>query len=273
MYSFLWLIPAGFLIGAYGTLIGAGGGFVLMPILLLLYPGQEREALTSISLAVVFLNAGSGSWAYARLGRIDYKSGLLFSLAAVPGAVLGALATGLLPHRLFDAIFGAVLLAVSLAMLSGDLKPRRKAAKVGKRRHYRSRKLVEINGATHVYSYNPRLGIALSFFVGFVSSLLGIGGGIIHVPALVYLLDFPVHIATATSHFMLAIMALAGTAVHIATGTLSQGLPRIIALGVGVMLGAQLGAKLSDRVKAGWIIRGLAVTLAVVSLRILWLAL
>jgi uncharacterized membrane protein YfcA len=105
------------------------------------------------------------------------------------------------------------------------------------------------------------------------SSDLGIGGGIIHVPALVHLLNFPVHIATATSQFMLMIMSLAGTVVHIATGAFHHGIRRTIALSIGVLLGAQLGAFLSRRMGGLWIIRGLAVALGIVGIRILILAL
>ena len=68
--EYLWLIPLGFVVGAYGTLIGAGGGFLLVPVLLLLYPRETPETITSISLAVVFFNALSGSIAYARMKRI-----------------------------------------------------------------------------------------------------------------------------------------------------------------------------------------------------------
>ena len=71
----LWLVPLGFLVGACATLIGSGGGFMLVPLLLLLYPQATTETVTSISMAVVFMNALSGSWAYGRLGRIDYRSG------------------------------------------------------------------------------------------------------------------------------------------------------------------------------------------------------
>jgi uncharacterized protein len=84
MEHFLWLIALGFVLGAFGTLIGVGGGFVLAPVLLLLYPRAEPETLASISLAVVFLNAMSGSYAYARMKRIDYKAGLLFAAATIP---------------------------------------------------------------------------------------------------------------------------------------------------------------------------------------------
>jgi uncharacterized membrane protein YfcA len=90
MLDNFWLIPLGLFAGAYGALIGAGGGFILVPVLLILFPNEAPEIVTSISLMVVFLNALSGTIAYARSNRIDYKIGMIFSLATMPGAVLGA---------------------------------------------------------------------------------------------------------------------------------------------------------------------------------------
>jgi uncharacterized membrane protein YfcA len=268
--QYVWLIPLGFVIGAYGTLIGAGGGFVLMPILLLLYPHENPEILTSISLAVVFFNALSGSGAYARMKRIDYKSGLLFSAATIPGAILGALTTAYVSRLLFDAAFGILMIAASAFLL---LRPRKLQDTIhANSPHSIGRTIVEADGTKHSFSYNPRLGVGLSAVVGYVSSLLGIGGGIIHVPALARLLNFPVHIATATSHFMLVIIALTGTVVHIVTGSYSHGFHRTIALAIGVLLGAQLGAILSKRMKGRWIIQTLAIALGFVGIRILMVA-
>jgi uncharacterized membrane protein YfcA len=258
-------------IGSYGTLIGAGGGFVLVPVLLLLYPDESPEIITSISLAVVFFNTLSGSLAYGRMMRIDYKSGLLFSVATIPGAIIGALSTAYMPRRLFDAVLGILMIAASIFLL---LYPVARNKIMGnKRRYYVDRSVVEKDGTVHTFSYNPLVGVGLSFFVGFISGLLGIGGGIVHVPALVHLLNFPVHIATATSHFMLAIIALTGTIVHIVTGSFSHGVRRTIALAVGVLVGAQVGALLSTRVKRSWIIRALAIALGFVGIRILIMAL
>ncbi len=119
--STVLLLVIGFITGGYGTLIGAGGGFVLLPILLLLYPQESPEILTSISLAVVFFNALSGTEAYALMKRVDYKSGLMFSLAALPGAVLGALTTALIPRWLFDSVFGFLIIGASVyLLLPGD---------------------------------------------------------------------------------------------------------------------------------------------------------
>src|SRR5262249_21760157 len=151
----------------------------------------------SISLAVFFFNALSGSIAYARVGGIDYYSGLLFAPAALPGALLGALTTGYIPRRLFGVLIGGLIIsAAGFLFWRPDVKPEeRERATAGGF----ERRVVEADGTEHVFSYSRGVGVALSFFVGYISSLLGIGGGFIHVPALVELLNFPVHIATATS--------------------------------------------------------------------------
>ena len=266
----LGLIALGFVVGAYGTLIGAGGGFVLMPVLLLLYPRESPEVLTSISLVVVFFNTLSGSEAYALMKRIDYKSGLLFAGAAIPGAVLGALNTSHVPRHWFNLVFGVILFAAAVFII---LKPKTgHGARKTPSPHdlWSERHLRDAHGIPYDYSFNPLLGIGISVFVGYLSSFLGIGGGIIHVPALAYFLHFPVHIATATSHFILALMAFSATVVHILSGTFSHGVHRSISLSIGVLLGAQLGAHLSDRVKGIWMIRSLALALGLVALRILF---
>lgn len=267
MEHYLWLIPLGFVVGAYGTLIGAGGGFVLVPILLLLYPKESPDVITSISLAVIFFNAASGSLAYTRMKRIDYKSGKFLAAATIPGAVLGAITTAFIPRRVFNVVFGVLLLGAAVVLI---WTPEKKTHLGGKCIPGQLvRKLVEADGTEHVYSYNLMLGLLLSVVVGYISSLFGIGGGIVHVPALVYLLNFPVHIATATSHFILAIMAFTGTAVHIKTGAFHHGFYRTAALSLGVLAGAQLGAKLFNRFHGVWIIRCLAVALGFVGVRVL----
>ena len=274
--TYLWLFPLGLAIGAFGTLIGAGGGFILVPILLIVYPNENTELITSISLAVVFFNALSGSVAYARMKRIDYKSGIIFAVATIPGAILGAVSTAYVPRYAFDIIFG-VLMVVAGVFLWLSAKDDHMQAHAGpasrangmKPTRWIVRELVDADSARYHYAYNPVVGIVLSIFVGFVSSLLGVGGGFIHVPALSRLLNFPVHIATATSHFVLAVMALTGTLVHIANGAFEHGVRRTAILAVGVVLGAQVGARLSNRVGGKWIIRGLALALVFVGIRLI----
>jgi len=274
--QYLWLLPLGLIVGAFGTLIGAGGGFILVPILLLLYPNEKTELITGISLAVVFFNALSGSLAYSRMRRVDYKSGVMFSIATIPGAILGAVSTAYVPRRAFDLIFG-VLMIVGAAFLwlsskkdrATGLSRREPREADANRTGWTARELVDAAGVQYSYAFNPVLGIVLSIFVGFISSLLGVGGGFIHVPALTRLLNFPVHIATATSQFVLAVMALAGTLVHIANGVFVSGVRRTLLLALGVVIGAQFGAALSNRVGGIIIIRGLAFGLVLVGLRLI----
>jgi uncharacterized protein len=231
------LVAIGFGVGAFGTLIGAGGGFILTPILLLLYPHDSPQTLTAISLATVFFNAASGSAAYARQRRIDYRSGIVFALATLPGAVGGALVVGDVSRHVFDGIMGGVLALLAVWLLAGERWPLPQAR-------------------------NPlRRGALYSLGVGFLSSFLGIGGGVIHVPLLVRALGFPMHLATATSHFVLAVMAGAGTITHIALGSFAHGhgWRRTLALSAGVVAGAQLGAHVSLRIR-GDVIQWLLVT-------------
>ena len=255
----------GFGVGVFGTLVGAGGGFILTPVLLLVYPQSSPALITAISLVVVFFNAGSGSIAYARQRRIDYRSGLVFAACTLPGSVLGVLLANRVSRPGFDVVMGVALVALAAWLLRGYPEPRGHGAGKGT-----PRTIVARDGKEYRYRANVPLGAVCSVGVGFISSFLGIGGGVVHVPLLVSVLGFPTHIATATSHFVLAIMALVATITHIATGTFHHliGLRRAAALSVGVVFGAQLGAKLSQRLSGRLIQRLLAGGLLVLGVRL-----
>jgi uncharacterized membrane protein YfcA len=252
-------------IGAFGTLIGAGGGFILTPILLLLYPHDSAQTLTAISLAVVFFNACSGSIAYARQRRIDLRSGLVFALATLPGAVAGALVVGGVSRRTFDALMGGLLAALALWLILGD----RWSLPLPKS-HLEHRELTDRFGTRYAYLVPLRRGVLFSVAVGFVSSFFGIGGGVMQVPLLVRALGFPMHIATATSQLVLAIMAGGGSLTHVVLGSFSHGhgLRRTAALTVGVVGGAQLGAHVSLHLRATAIQALLAAALLALSARL-----
>jgi uncharacterized membrane protein YfcA len=133
-----------------------------------------------------------------------------------------------------------------------------------------ARRVVERGG--RVWEYRARLlpGIVLSAVVGFLSSFLGIGGGVFHVPILVSVLGFPTHIATATSHFVLAWMSGSAVATHAVLGSygIGHGLRRTLAIGAGVVVGAQAGARASTALSGAAIQRLLALGLAVVAVRL-----
>jgi uncharacterized protein len=268
MWSLWWLLPVGVVIGAYGTMIGAGGGFLLMPLLLLAFPKLSPAQTTAISLAMIFCNAASGTAAYARMRRIDYKLACIYGLSSLPGAVLGSLAVNYIPRRPFQGIFGVVLLAVAIFLF---LRPGRLANAPGE-----AEKVLEFERTgkrPYDLRRSIRIGIPISMFVGFLATLLGIGGGIVHVPALVNLLAFPVHLAVPMSHFVVASSALISTLVHLSDGSLRGGLWHAMWVSIGVIVGAQLGARLSRRVHGMWIIRALAGGMALVGARILLQAL
>ena len=263
--SALLLVLLGFGVGTFGTLVGAGGGFILTPVLLILYPNDSPQTITAVSIGVVFFNAASGSIAYARQRRIDYRSGIVFGLATLPGAVLGSLAVSHVSRRAFDAVMVAVLISIAVWLLAGT---RGQGAARGRGGTLRT--IVDRRETEYTYRVPVVRGAILSAFVGCASSFLGIGGGIIHVPLLVQALGFPVHIATATSHFVLAIMSAGSTATHLAQGSyhVGHGLRRTLALSVGVIAGAQLGAHVSQRLSGTTIQRLLAAALLVLSLRL-----
>jgi uncharacterized membrane protein YfcA len=240
-----------------------------VPILLFLYPDETPATITSITLTVAFFNAFSGSIAYARLKRIDYRSGLLFSTMTVLGAILGAYTIEYLSRGVFQYVFGSILIVVSAYLL---LRPHKGITAGFLLKWPAGRHVTDRAGNSYQYSFNLPLAMGIAFFIGLVSGLLGIGGGIIHVPAMTQLLFFPIHVATATSHFVVAITTLAAIITHIVSGTFPAtaiNIGRIAVLSAGAVIGAQFGARISQRVKGSLIVRLLALGLAVVALRLL----
>lgn len=271
MENIYLLILIGFLIGTIGTLIGAGGGFILVPLLIIMQPTFSPETITAISMVVVASNAISGSIAYMSTKRVDYKAGIIFALCTIPGSILGVFTTKIIPRNVFDIIFGIILfgLAVFLFLKGGKKQSINKPETAHK--NWIQQHLVDKWNQKYDYAYDLRMGTLLSVFVGYFSPLLGIGGGIIHVPAMVEWLRFPIHIATATSHFILAIMATVSVIVHISEGSYADPLilKMVIGLVIGVIPGAQLGAFLSRSIHGKMIIKALAVSLGIVGVRIL----
>src|SRR5438270_10515203 len=117
MTHFFILILVGFLVGGCGTLIGAGGGFILVPLLILAtHPKMPPNIITAISIAVVATNAISGSIAYAVEKRIDYKSGLVFGAFTIPGSIAGVFLVKYIPIHLFDILFGVLLIILASSL-------------------------------------------------------------------------------------------------------------------------------------------------------------
>ena len=103
------LLIIGFLTGVYGVMVGAGGGFILVPILVLFW-GIDPSTAAGTSLALVAINSWSGSYGYRKIKLIDYRSGFLFAIAAIPGSVFAPIILGYVDSSAFKALFGLLLL-------------------------------------------------------------------------------------------------------------------------------------------------------------------
>jgi uncharacterized membrane protein YfcA len=234
-----------------------------VPILLLFFSREFTTTQASgTSLTVVFFNGISASLAYIRQRKIDYATGWRFAAATVPSAFVGGQIAHYFGAGAFKLIFGLLLIAVALLL---NLHPERRmdpAAGAPERPlppGFVRRTIVDARGQRYEYQFNLRGGILLGVGIGFLSSILGIGGGIFMVPVMATLLGFPAQIAVATSSFVLVFTALAGVISHLLRGNVIFG--PAIAMSLGVIAGAQLGAAISQRVKGRAIVRVLSIAL------------
>lgn len=263
----------GLVAAAYGTLIGAGGGFIMSPVLLLAFNKTPQVAAATSLMAVIF-NAVTAIVSYHHQRRIDYYTGLRFALATIPGALLGTIISPYIPVPIFKLLFGIVLVLIAGYMAVRGERPAGRPADlvVDEELLRRERKTVRVltdrAGARSVYGYRLRDGLLLSGAVGLLSSLLGVGGGIIHTPVMIALFGIPAHVAVATSQFILLISAATGAASYLVQGLVD--IPTAVALGIGGIGGARIGAAIAHRVKGKLIVRALAVALVLVGLRLVW---
>lgn len=240
----------GSLAGMVGTIVGIGGGVFVSPLLFLVY-GFSPQLVIGTSLAVVFCNTLSGTIAYAIKKRIHYGLGWRFALFTIPGAVIGSYLSQVFNPLSFRIVFGIILIILP-AYLFINLR---------RNNHATSSEPINLTLKQCLIVY------LLSIGVGALSSFIGIGGGIIHTPILIYLLKVPVHMATATSCFILTFTSLTGVITHFYLGNVA--LYYALALGIGAVCGAQVGASVSHKVESKKIIILLAIILALTGLRLL----
>ncbi|MCL2140194.1 MAG: sulfite exporter TauE/SafE family protein [Dehalococcoidia bacterium] len=257
------LIGIGFIAGSYGTLVGLGGAVILTPVLLLLFPQADPIVLTSVTMGVVFLNALSGTVSYISQKRIDYRNGIYFALATIPGTIIGVWTLQFISPKAFSVIFGLVLLIFAVIIWFRPLPKQIQTIT----NTPDGNKLENDNKGLN-YNCNRPLGVALSFIISFIAGILGIGGGIMHMPMMLYVLSFPLHIATATSQFMLVFTGLAGTITHATAGTYMQSWQILLWIALGAIPGAQIGARLSKRINSIILVRLLVLGLVLAGLRL-----
>lgn len=259
------LIAIGLLAGTLGSLVGLGGGFIIVPFLTLLF-ALPSSKVAGTSTAIVFISALSSTLSYLKLKRIDLRSGFLFALVSIPGAFIGAYFSHMMPTEYFDLFFGIFLVAVSMFLVFRKSSQSRQVMAGRSVRH-----LVDADGNTYDYTFYLPIGMIAGFLVGFLSSLFGIGGGTVMVPVMVLALGFPAQVATATSMFMILVSSLIGTGAHALLRDIRWW--DAVLLAIGAWAGGRIGPQIAKKISGQWLLRTLAVLMLLTATRMIWLAL
>lgn len=252
-----------FLVGIIAAMIGIGGGVFIVPFLTLVSDFSPQQSVGT-SLVMILFTSLSSTVTYTRLRRVDFIVGLILALSTIPGAFLGAYLTTLVTARLLGLVFGIFLIFVAsrMAFLPNSYEPR-----LLKERGSWHRKIIDSDGNIFEYDINVSLGLVLSFLGGLSSGFLGIGGGAVVVPILHITMNLPMHVAVATSMFIMIFTSISGVATHFLLGNVHMGYAFLLC--VGVIFGAQLGAHFSKKVSGRNLRRFFAVVLFLVSVRMI----
>ncbi len=244
-------------------MLGLGGGVFLVPLLNLALGFPLRTA-AAISLCTVIATSSSVSAGHAGSKLINLRLGMVLEVATVAGSLLGSLTAHLFSEAALQRLFGAITVLTAFAVL----------ARINRRNVIRDaeadpgmlggRFVDEESGGVVTYQIK-RLPVALlaSFAAGNVSSLLGVGGGVLKVPALNTWCGVPVRAAAATSAFMIGVTATGGAIIYYGRGDLPAALAAPAVL--GVQLGSWAGLRLAGRVPARWLKLLLTIVLLVVA--------
>ncbi len=232
-----------------GSLVGMGGGVVLIPSMLFLHHYTDTfawatpQVIVGISLIAMVFTAFSSTVSYYKNDRIHVKIGLLFLTGSVPGSILGAYLNQFINADYFSLYFGFLMITLSFLFLFKRNK--------------------------HENDDNTRKTPALSVFiisliVGGISGMFGIGGGSIIVPALIFLFGLSIHTAAATSMFVILFISIISAGTHIVLGHVAW--EYVLLFILGAWIGGTLGAKINQLVKGNvleWILRLLLIVIGI----------
>jgi hypothetical protein len=234
-------------------MVGLGGGFILVPILRL-FMGFSPAYAAGTSLVLIVANSAAGAFTYLLDRRVHLKIGWLIAAGGLPGSILGAIASVHISPRLFDTILATLLVAVAI-----DMAWNAKKRIAGRPEHER---VSGIKGMSY------RAAFGLGFIVGIFSSLFGLGGGIILVPAFLYFSELPAHAISATSHFAILLTSPVGLVVHAVQRDIIG--RDVIPLIAGGLLGGPIGARLSLRLKSPQLLIVVAIALVTAAVSLVW---
>ncbi|WP_018921864.1 sulfite exporter TauE/SafE family protein [Salsuginibacillus kocurii] len=267
--EWILLIFIGLAAGMLGSLLGLGGGIIIVPALMMLraytelLSGITPQLAVGVSLVIMVFTGLSSTLAYIKQKKVDFIAAWIFFAGSGPGALIGVYLNQGLEVEPFLIYFGLFMIVVSFVLLIRHLLRPLKVSKNGIRRSY-------INTLNeHVeYGFSPVIGIAIAFFVGMLSGLFGIGGGSLMVPAMILLFGFPPHLAVATSMFMILLSAIVSSVSHIILGNVEW--LYVLALVPGAWFGAKLGAIINEQLKSDKLIFLLRIFLIIAGIRLIW---
>ncbi|MCV0366784.1 MAG: sulfite exporter TauE/SafE family protein [Nitrosopumilus sp.] len=226
MIDQFWLILLGFAAGILGSMIGLGGGIIIVPVLTFL--GFPPTTAASNSLFAALSNAVASTISYSKQKRIEISLGLKFGLLSIPGTVLGAMISTDVAPDLFKILFGFVLIAsAAYIFLRKQIEPKEKA----------------LSKQIMIFA------VGASFFAGIISSFFGIGGGIIFVPLMVVGMGMAMKRAAPTSQLILLFASFSGVISHSILGHPDFTQAGFLAAGsfVGGLVGARLSIDIRER--------------------------
>ncbi len=234
--------------GALGSLLGLGGGIIVVPALTLLFNVPIRLAIGASIISVIATSSGAAA-AYVRERITNMRVGMFLELGTTTGAVTGAIIAGLVGARALFVVFGLVLAYSALQMFRNrhetaatDVPPDRWADDLRLHDHYHD----EAEGReVHYRVTHTKAGLGLMYVAGAVSGLLGIGSGALKVPSMDLAMRLPIKVSTATSNFMIGVTAAASAGVYFARGDIEPFIAAPVA--AGVLIGATAGARLLPR--------------------------
>lgn len=232
----------GLLIGVIASAIGVGGGILLVPILLFLDGDLSHTHVAAISMGSMTLSSLSGSLIYGKKQLIDFKLALLCIVLAFPGTMIGVYLTDFISKEAFKMAFGiGLLIYAPLFYRKSKLK----------------KELAEVAPLKGLYYY---ISAASSFFIGMVSGLLAIGGGIFYVPMLISI-GVDVRRAIGSSLAIITVTAMVGALQHVYLGNLDLMGSLFWLVAVGMILGGQIGPRVSQRLPKSLLVGVMAILL------------
>ena len=246
----LLMVAAGIGAGVFGSLLGLGGGVLIVPILTLGFGLDLREAV-GISLISVIMTSSAAAGVYLERHVANMRLGMTLELFTAIGALVGGSIAFLVSENVLEVLFAILLAYVAFTMARPRSQTREDAAALDLDDDDQPALDAEPSALDRLSGQDYRvrnlgLGVAGAAFAGIVSALLGIGGGIIKVPLMNLGMGVPLRVATATSNMMIGITAAASAIIYVSRGGIDAYSAAPTA--IGVFLGATAGSRLAHRV-------------------------